>query len=576
MTPRKATSVAAGAMIFSVGMLLSRILGLLKESYLQQTFGNTDVTGAYKLAFMIPDLFYYLLAGGAMSAAFIPVFSSYLAKGEDHEAHQVGSTISTLLLLAMTVCVVICMVFAPNLLWLIPDSHSFTPQAFELTVTLSRILCVMLIFTAQSAHFTGILNSFRHFLAPVVVWNVYALAALFGIVVLSKMPLFYGSPTTPSIYGVAAGIVLGAFLQAAIQMPVAIAHGFKFKFMIDLAHEGVRRIFKLFVPVTISLSLSQVNILMIPMVMGAAFGLPAVNDISNANKIVMLPFGLFAAAIGNAVFPAMSQAAAVGDMTGFRSMLSRGMKIVALLSVPSVAIMIVLADPISALLYGGRKFGLDGVQATAFVLALFAFSALSLGVAQVVNRGFYSLHDTLTPTIINVFMVGGNIGFSLLLRQPNLPFQYGSVAVATTITSTIGTLVMIELLRRRLGSIDGRKLVLLLVKSLGAAVVMSAVMYVVGVWLAPHVDGQPLLPIFRWQAPHLDKTIAIEAVRHITFSRLHVAAQVGVSMLLGFAVYCGLLWVMKVEELQYLSERFLGRLRRRKADGGHQTQTAGS
>ena len=161
----------------------------------------------------------------------------------------------------------------------------------------------MLIFTAQSAHLTGILNSYRHFMTPVIVWNVYTLASVFGITVMAKMPLFGGSPTNPSIYGVAYSIILGAFLQAAIQFPVAIKHGFHFRWLLDFGHEGVRRIFRLFVPMTISLSLSQINILALPMLIGSSFGLLAVNDINNANKVVMLPFSLFATAIGTAVFP---------------------------------------------------------------------------------------------------------------------------------------------------------------------------------------------------------------------------------------------------------------------------------
>jgi len=564
MTSRKATSVAAGAMIYSVGMLLSRILGLLKESYLQQTFGNTDVTGAYKLAFMVPDMFYYLLAGGAMSAAFIPVFTSYLAKGEDEKAHEVGSTISTLLLIAMSICVAICLIFAPNLLHLIPASRHFTPEAFKLTVALSRIMCVMLIFTAQSAHFTGILNSFKHFTAPVIVWNVYALAVLIGITVFSKMSIMGGSPQHPAIYGVAVSIVLGAFLQAAIQFPVVLKHGFRFRLVVDLAHEGVQRIFKLFVPMTVSLSLSQVNILMIPMVMGAAFGLVAVNDISNANKIVMLPFSLFAAAIGTAIFPTMAQQAALGEHAAFQRTLNKAVKIVIMLSIPSAVGMIVLADPICMLLYGGRRFGLEGVQASAFVLQMFSLGVIGLGVAQVINRAFYSLHDTITPTIVNVFMVAGNFLFSWFIANHS-HFKYGSVAVATTITSTISTLVLMELLRRRLGGIGGRALIGMTAKTLLAAVLMGVALYCVAVWFAPTVGGQSLLPVFRWTAPYIPFSASAHVTQHLQLSRMHLVLQVGASILAGCAVFIGALWVLRVEELQFVLDRFLGKLRRRRA-----------
>ncbi len=469
-------------------MLLSRLLGLIRDNLLLHNFGNSDITGAYRVAFMVPDLFYYLLAGGAMSAAFIPVFTSYLSKGEDEEAHLTGSTISTFLLIAMTVCVIICMIFAPNLLHLIPATHDpkFTPHAFKLTVALSRIMCVMLIFTAQSAHLTGILNSYRHFLTPVIVWNVYTLASLFGITVMSKMALFGGSPHNPSIYGVAFSIVLGAILQAAIQFPVAIKHGFRFRLMLDFAHDGVRRIFRLFLPVTVSLAFSQVNILMVPQVMGLTFGLLAVTDIGNANKIVMLPFSLFASAIGTAVFPTLAQQFARGEKRAFRDMLSRSVKIISLLSLPSTVIMIVLATPICLLLYGGGKFGMQGVNASAYVLQLFALAVLGLGVAQVVNRAFYSLHDTLTPAVVSVCMVLGNFAFSWYLAKHS-HLQYGSVAVATTITSSVSTLLLIELLRRRMRGIGGRTILFVLLKSLCASLLMGGVIFFVATALAPVV-----------------------------------------------------------------------------------------
>jgi len=557
--------VAAGAAIFSVGMLLSRILGMLRESLLNITFGNSDTIGAYKLAFLIPDLFYYLLAGGAMSAAFIPVFTSYLSRGEDKEAHLVGSTISTFLLIAMVICVGICIIFAPQILWLLPASHKFTPTAFNLCVLLSRIMCVMLIFTAQSAHLTGILNSYRHFLTPVIVWNVYALSSLFGITVMSKMPLFGGSPQNPSIYGVAYSIVLGAFLQAVIQFPVAIKHGFHFKLMLDFGHEGVRQILRLFGPMTISLSLSQINILAVPMLIGSSFGLLAVNDINNANKIVMLPFSLFAMAIGTAVFPTMAQQVAMGQHEAFRAMLSKAVKIVILLSMPSAICMLILADPLCALLYGGGKFTLQGVHASAYVLALFAMGVIGLGVAQVVNRAFYSLHDTITPTIVSVGMVLSNFICSWLIAFYT-PFKYGSVALATTVTLTASTIVLIELLRRRLHGIDGKALLGVTSKSFIAALLMGIVIYLLASHFPSTVAGRRLLPEFHWSAPYLPFSSAdvVEKVLRITLQqRVGMAIRICLSLFAGFVVYAGVLWAWKVEELKVIFDRFAGKLRKR-------------
>ncbi|HEX2950302.1 MAG TPA: murein biosynthesis integral membrane protein MurJ [Armatimonadota bacterium] len=565
MSSRKTSSVAAGAIIFSVGMLMSRFLGLLRENLLQQTFGNSDTTGAFKLAFMVPDLFYYLLAGGAMSAAFIPVFVSYLSKGKDEEAHKVGSTIATFLLIAMSICVAICMIFAPAIFHLLPASRKFTPEAFNLTVSLTRIMCVMLIFTAQSGHLTGILNSYKHFVAPVVVWNVYTLASLFGITVLTKLPLFGGSPQHPNIHGVAYGVLLGAFLLAAIQFPVAIRHGFRFTFMLDFAHEGVQQVFKLFVPVMVSLSLSQVNILMIPQVMGSNFGLPAVNDINNANKLVMLPFSLFAAAIGTAVFPTLAQQATNGENSAFRETLSKAMKMILILSIPSAVGLLVLADPLSCLLYGGGRFGMQGIQATSYVLQMFAWAVVGLGLAQVVNRAFYSLHDTITPTIVSIAMVVGNFAFSWYLASFS-HFKYGSVAIATTITSTVSTVVLVELLRKRLKGIGGRSLLTMTLKVLFASALMGVAVYYIAAVLSPVIDGNLLRPVFRWDAPFLPFSVNDMSIQlnlsHL--SRLKLLIQVGVSMCIGMGIYAFVLWGLGVKELKLITDRFTAKLRRKR------------
>jgi putative peptidoglycan lipid II flippase len=540
-------------------MLMSRFLGLLRENLLQQTFGNSDITGAFKLAFMVPDLFYYLLAGGAMSAAFIPVFTSYLSKGEDEEAHRIGSTIATLLLLSMSVCVVICMIFAPALLHLLPGSRKITPEAFNLSVSLTRIMCVMLIFTAQSGHLTGILNSYKHFLAPVIVWNVYTLASLLGITVLAKLPICGGSPQHPDVHGVAYGVLIGAVLLAAIQFPVAIKHGFRFHLLVDLSHAGVKQVFKLFAPVMVSMSLSQVNILMVPQVMGLSFGLLALNDINNANKLVMLPFSIFAAAIGTAVFPTLSQQSALGQEAAFRSTLAKGIKVTLLFLIPSAVGMFVLSDPLCALLYGGGRFGMDGIRATSFVLELFSVAVIGLGIAQIVNRAFYSLHDTLTPTIVSVIMVVSNFAFSWFLAAHS-HFKYGSVAIATSVTSTISTLVLIELLRRRLGGFGGRSIAVMTLKTLLASGAMGIVLYFIAFYTAPHIEGQALIPVVRFTAPFLPFSAGLSN-NLLHFSRMHVILQVGISGVVGLWVFVLLLKAMKVEELQTISDRVLGKLR---------------
>ena len=562
MISKKTSTVAAGAVIFSLGMLCSRLIGLVRDNRLNHVFGDSDVAGAYRLAFTIPDLFYFLLAGGALSAAFIPIFTGYLARGQKEDANRVASSIFTLLVLAITCCTIIVIIFAPQFVKLLPAYRNMSPDIYLLTVKLVRIMSVMLIFTAQSALFTGILNSHKHFFAPVLVWNTYNLGILIGITVFSKMPLFGGSPEAPNIQGVAYGVLLGAFSLAAIQLPFAIRYGFRPRLIIELAHEGVQQVFKLFLPIMASLSLSQFNLLTMPLLLGSYFGPPAVANISNANKIVMLPFSLFAMAISTAVFPTLAQQVAVGETRAFRETLQRSVILLLLLSIPSAMGLMVLAEPINALLWGGGKLGVQGIRASGFVLVLFAWGVIGLGLAQVINRAFYSLKDTRTPTIVSIGMVLGNFALSLLFAL-HTPLKYGGVALATTITITVSTLVLIILLSRRLQGIGARILLEKAGKSMIAAIAMGVVCYLIAVWLAPVIDGYRLAPSFHLVAPYLPTSRAL-GEHNLVFSRLQVLIQVGAAISAGILVYFGALRLMGVQEINIIADRVLGKLRRRR------------
>jgi len=557
-----------GASIISAGMLISRFLGLIREHMMLSVFGDSNISGAYNLAFVVPDLFYNLLAGGAMSAAFIPVFTSYLSRDQHEEAHETGSTIATFLLVAMTVCVAICIIFAPQLIGTLqllqPPDHPLSQNDIKLTISLMRIMCVMLIFTAQSGHFTGILNSYKHFLTPVAVWLVYNASIILGIGVFSKMAIFGGSPQNPNIHGVAYSVVLGAIMLALIQYPVALKFGFKLKFALNFAHEGVRKVLALFLPVMVSLALSQINLLLLPLILGVHFGLPAVTDIRAANRLVLLPLGLFAIAISTAAFPKLAEQAAWGEHSAFRTTFAKAMKLIMLLSIPSAMILFVLAEPITYLLWGGGKFGKQGVEAASFVLMLFAWGLLGLGMMQIINRAFYAMHDTITPTIVGVGMVVCNFSLSLYLAYHGAGgMDYGSVAFSTTLTTTVATVILAVLLRRRMAGFEGRSMLFTLLKTLAAAAVMGVVCYFVAVLLAPMFSGTKLGPAFRWPAPFVPKEVDITKLANIRVPRLRMLIEVGMSMFAGMLVYLGMLKALKVPELTTLTERFAGKFRKR-------------
>jgi len=552
------STVARGAAIIAAGTLTSRLLGWLREKLLLSTFGASFITGAYNSAFSVPDLLYYLLAGGALSAAFIPVFSDFLAKKQPEDANRTGSSIANLMLLALIAGVALELIFAPYVVRLVAPGYAPGTQEFQLTVYLTRVMCGMVIFTAMSGLLTGMLNSYHHFLAPTVVWNTYNIGIILGITVFSKWSIFGGSPAHPSIVGVAAGVMVGALSMALIQIPVVMKYGFRYSCIIDLAHAGTKRVLQLFAPVMVGLSLSQLNLQMIPLMIGSIAGTTAVTDIRAANRIVLLPLGIFAVAISTAAFPRLSQLAALGETQEFRRTISSALRAILLLSIPSAMMIFVLATPMTCLLWGGGKFGMEDIRAASFTLAFFIWVLLALGAIQLINRAFYSLQDTFTPVIVGVIMVLLNIPTGLFFVKYT-PLAYGGVAFSTTATTTVFTIVLFELLRRRLGGIDGRALLTTTLKICAASVAMAVVVYLIAYRLAPVLaDGTHLSPIYRlhWHAPAITANKTLNELGELKIPVRKVVVQIGASMIAGLLVYLLALWAMGVEELSLVTARF--------------------
>jgi putative peptidoglycan lipid II flippase len=562
------SSVAAGALIVSGGALASRLLGYVRDALLLHAFGTSGVYGAYTMAFVVPDQLYYWLAGGTLGAAFIPVFASLLGRGEQEDADKVGSTIANLMLLIISVGVAIEFVFMPFFVRIIAPGFVPGSDVFNLTVMLSRIMCVTVLFTALSGLLSGMLNAYHHFLYQTVAWLAWNLAILFGITVLSKLPLFGGSPAHPSIYGVAVSVVIGTILLVAVQIPIVVRYGFRYRPIIDLAHKGVKSVIANFIPVMFGLAASQFSLMSVPKIMGTLVGESAVGDISTAIKLATVPLGLFGMAIATASFPQLARQAGLGQRDEFRKTIAGAIKAILFLSVPATVALFVLAEPANYLLWGGGQFDQGSVEATAFILMFLAWNLLGLSVMQVTNRAFFSLGDTVTPMFVSIAMTVANIGLSwVLVHQPSL--SYAGIAVSTTATTTVAALVLMELLRRKLGGIHGGSILLMTAKVGAAALLMGVAMYLVGHRLAPTVPGLgALAPVFRWPAPYVPFTKAVGAAVVMQVPKTRLLIQFLSSGGIGVAVYALMVWGLRVDEARTVGARLMAKLFKRGAAAG--------
>jgi len=531
----------------AVAALLSRILGWVRDRAIGHFWGRTPHTEAYWAAFMVPDLLYYLLAGGALGAAVIPVLTGYLRRDEEAESWRATNTLVTLFGLLAIAGIGLIVIFAPVLVTLAAAGFRSNPQKAAECATYVRLLAPMVLFTVMSALFTAILQSHRHFTAPALAWLVYNVGIIGGAFVggLLIIPRA-GQPAGLRV--LALGVVVGAALLVAVQAPSLLARGFRYRPALDLGHPGVREALRLFVPYMAGLAFTQICLLWLPSFFGSFFPL-GVTSLRYANRLVVLPLGLFGIAISTAAFPAMAERIDAGELAGFRRLFSGSIRAVFALAVPSAVGLIVLAGPIVRLLWRSGKFGEGAVEAAEFCLIYYAVSLIGLSGLQIVNRAFYSLRDARTPPLVGIGYTVIIVGLAIALMRTAL--QYAAIAAATSVGVTLGLVIMFESLRRRLGGVDGRTIAASLARVLVASAALAAaalyVSRVCGHWL-----GVPETHFALAAPPEVEATGASAPVSL-------VGVQVLVSLVAGAGAYLLMLRLLGASELTALGQALRSR-----------------
>ncbi|OLN30502.1 murein biosynthesis integral membrane protein MurJ [Desulfosporosinus metallidurans] len=473
MSSTNRTLVKAAGFLMAA-QLASRILGFLRESLMAGFFGQGSTTDAYNTAFVLPDLLYWLLVGGVLSAAFIPVLSEYIAKGKEEEGWRVVSSVVNLIFLTLGLLIFVGLIFTPQFLRLMVPGFVKTGN-IGLATNLTRILLIQPLFMALSGLTMGVLNSYKIF------WP-----SALGTVLYNASVIFFGTilanPAKPnSISGFAFGVVVGAFVSFAVQIPSLRKVGVRYYPIIDWHNPGVRRIGALAVPIIISYSLNQIQV-----VVNNNFGsslLPgSITAVWYSYRLFQLPVGIFALAIAVATFPTMTEQAALKHWDKLRQTISQAVRMVIFITLPISVGMIVLRYPLIRVLFQHGHFTAQDTLTTAIPLFYFALGISSQSVIQILPRAFYALQDTWTPVILGIISMAINILAMVLLVHP---LAHGGLAFATTIAAFANMLLLFYVLRGRLGRIDGWAMFWTSVKSLVASLFMAFVIWVWSGWLTP-------------------------------------------------------------------------------------------
>ena len=469
MDERTGRRLARSTAIFSLATGVSRVLGLVREVVAAYYFGAAGKVNAFTVAFQVPNLVRALVADAALSSAFVPVFTELLEKGDRRRAWRVASSLVWLVLLALGALTALFILLAPWILRPFGDPGGDR----ELAVGLARVLFPIVALLGVSGIVVGILNSYEHFSVPALTPVFWNLAIIAGLVI--------GVPRADSIdsklYVYAVSIVVGTVIQVLLPIPWLRGRDDRLRVLIDWRDPAVWRVLRLMVPVTLGLGLINFNL-----VVDSAFASRLIDPelaptaIDKAFRLYMLPQGMFSVAIATVLFPALARLAARGDEAGFRTTLGLGVRQIAFMLVPASAISAVLAEPITRLVYQRGEFDATQTPVVAGALAAFSAGLFFNGTMLLLNRAFFSLQSNWTPTLVAL----GNLGLNAALDAAFYRFGTWGIPLATSVVNTGGTIVLLLLLRRRLGRIELGETIDSTLRIVAASAVLAGVAF--GIW----------------------------------------------------------------------------------------------
>ncbi len=501
--------LARSAGIFGLATITSRILGLVREQVLAFFFGAGDATDAFNIATRIPNLVRDLFAEGAMSAAFVPTFTRQLTLHGRERAWHLASSVINALLLVTVVLVIAGIIFAEPLVRLFASDFSEVPGKLELTIFLTRIVLPFLTLVAVAAALMGMLNSLGHFFVPALSPAMFNVATI--VMSLALIPI---APQlgVMEITIVAIAMLVGGIGQIAIQWPPLRREGFRYKPVLDFRDEGLHRVLLLMGPGTIGMAATQINVF-VNTVLATGEGTGAVSWLGFAFRLMYLPIGLFGVSIATAATPAISRMVAEQDFGRIRSTLANALGLMLFLNIPATVGLMILAEPIVAVIFQHGEFTAADTVATARALQLYAIGLVGYSIVRIISPTFYALQRSRIPVMVSVASVVVNVGLNLALVRY---MGYRGLALGTSITALLNASVQLWLLRREIAGIEGKRIVSSTARTVAAAVLMGAVTWGTHIGLLHAVPGGS----FVLQASRLFVTITLSLATLVAAAQL--------------------------------------------------------
>ncbi len=432
--------------------------GLLRNVIIARQFGIGPELDAYFAAFKLPDLLFTIVAGGALATAFIPVFADFLAAEDRPGAWRLASAITNLVVLVVSILAISAALVAP---WLVKTiiAPGFIPAQQAETVGVMRLVLISTVIFGISAIQSSVLHGFQHFLLPALAPVVYPLGIAAGAIWLS--PIW-------GVRGLAAGAILGAALHLAVKAPGLIHYGFRWWPVLDLKSQAVRRVLILMGPRVLDLGVFHLT-LVATTNLASRLDAGSVSALEWGWDAMQIPETIIGTAFGLVAFPTLAALAARGDLAGLRNTLGETLRMIIVLSVPAAFGLILLGRPLLAIVYQRGAFDATATDAVFVALQFFALGLVGHACLEVAARTFFAQQDTVTPLLIATGSAVVNILLGFFLMQV---MGHGGLALANSLAISAEVVVLLFILRRRLGGVEGREIL----QTLGRAFVASTLM----------------------------------------------------------------------------------------------------
>jgi putative peptidoglycan lipid II flippase len=515
--------------VVGIAILSSRVLGLIREVLFAALFGAGKNLDAFLMAFRVPNMLRDLFAEGALSTAFITTFSKKIATEGDDSAWRLANKVATLTVVFMSVVTLLGILFAPQIVELM-TWWSWSPEKTALTVLLTRIMWPFILLVSLAALAMGMLNAKNVFGMPAMASSFFNLGSIIGGVALGWWfdPRFGAR----SLIGLSIGTLIGGLWQLTAQFPSLRRVGFRFKSDFAWRDAGVRTVLALMGPAVIAASAVQINVL-INSGFAARLGDGPVSWLNIAFRLMQLPLGIFGVAIATVTLPLVSRSAALGNKAEFRGALAHAMRLVMLLTIPSAIGLIILAEPIIALIYQHGRFTTASTIQTAEALRFYAIGLVGYSAVKVLAPAFYALDKRNLPMLVSLLSIGINVALNWFFTF-RLELGHRGLALSTSLVAITNFLILYAMMRRYVGRLETGVMLRTLAKLLLAGALLAGICFAAQRFILPG-GGSTLIR----NAVALVGTIAI-----------------------GSAVFFGAAYLLRVAEVRDVVELVRGRFSR--------------